>query len=118
MRPCQVIGLPRHSDVSQDDRILSMDGPISRRELRVLKRCPIAHLVYDQLRQFPNGPRDVIDAMQGLWERTSTPPRPIVESPDSLPRAVRELMERARRRPGESPELRGTNTEVALATWR
>jgi hypothetical protein len=117
MRPCPIIGLPRHPDVSQDERIMSMDGPISRLEVKILKSCPIAQRLHDQLRQFPNGPRDGIDAMQGLWEKTSVPAKPLTAEGPSLPLHVLALMDRVKRQPLDRPQLCGTNRSVALTSW-
>lgn len=117
MRPCSCIGLPRESDTSQEERILSMDGPLSRRQIKIYKRNPIGEKMADQMRMFPNGPRDLIDAAQGLWVRTAKPPKPIDVQAPRVPAQVLEMMRRARQDRSERPTLCGTSGNVRLQSW-
>ena len=117
MRPCPIVSMPRHTDVSQDERILSMDGPISRRELKIWKRCRIGDKLEQQLRQFPFGKRDGIDAMQGLWEKTSVPPKPLIIDTPNLPRHMLELMAKIKDERPDTPKFTGGANTVSLATW-
>jgi hypothetical protein len=74
-KPCSVIGIPRGTDASKQERILSMDGPLVRRELLFWKKCGIALKAVSQMKNFPMGADDILDTLHDLWVRTKTPSR-------------------------------------------
>jgi hypothetical protein len=53
MKPCPVVSIPRPSDVRKQERIISMDGPVTRREFKIWKRNPIGRRQYEQMQRFP-----------------------------------------------------------------
>jgi hypothetical protein len=112
-KPCPVAGITRGSDASKRERLLSMDGPITRRELLLWKKCGIALRAVTQLKQYPMGPDDILDMLHDFWIRTSTPPRSVEPvKPPLHPK----LMELIKQNDG-TRRLEGTNFTAKLATW-
>lgn len=112
-KPCPVISITRGPDTSKRERLLSMDGPITRRELLLWKKCGIALRAVTQLKQYPMGADDILDMLHDFWIRTSTPPRSV--EPEKLPLHPR-LMELLNQNDG-TRRLEGTNFTAKLATW-
>jgi hypothetical protein len=111
-KPCPVVGIDRGTDATKQERLLSMDGPITRRELLLYKKCPIAHRAVTQLKQYPMGPDDILDMLHDLWIRTQTPSREIEPEPPAFPDWVmRELYEH------EPPVMVGTHGKARLINW-
>jgi hypothetical protein len=112
-KPCNVVGITRGPDASKRERLLSMDGPITRRELLFWKKCGIALRAIQQLKQYPMGADDILDMLHDFWIRVSTPPRSVEpERPPLHPKLMALLKENDGTR-----RLEGTNFSVKLATW-
>jgi hypothetical protein len=112
-KPCQILSIKRPPDKSKPERILSMDGPVTRRELKVWRKCPIGQRVISQLSNFPYDRFDILDAMHDLWIRVLTPPPPLNVSDDPLHPELMKLI----RKHTEAPTLVGTNSTVKLLNW-
>lgn len=113
--PCAVRSIKRSAELRKTERILEMDGPVSRREVMFWERCPIARRTIDQYKGFPFDRFDILDAMHDLWVGTSTPGRPLTTGPKmdkDLAAILRGGLVAKR------PKLVGTNNTVALAAWR
>jgi hypothetical protein len=77
--PCPVVGIPRAPDVRKTERLLEMDGPATRREIRILETMPYAQRIIEQFEGFPFSKDDILDAIHDLWCKTRTPPRQMEE---------------------------------------
>jgi hypothetical protein len=113
--PCAVRSITRSPDMRKQERILEMDGPVSRREVRVLRSNPVGERFMAQLRNFPFDRDDLLDAAHDMWEGVLVPPRAMV--PEA--RAHRIFRKYLSRRLGraEEPRLEGTANEAKLAAW-
>lgn len=115
-KPCAVRSIQRSRDTRKHERILEMDGPIIRGDLKFWRGCPIAAKLMGQFRNFPFDRDDGLDATHDLWVGTMTPPAAIDESPPILhPELMRLLRQGAFER--EKPALVGTNSTVKLTAW-
>jgi hypothetical protein len=117
LKPCPVRSIKRSPDKRKQERILEMDGPVTRRELKFWKQCSISQKVMLQFMNFPFDRFDALDATHDLWEGTMTPPA-VIE--DQVPRLHKELQKLLRaemygKRQGVNI---GTNNRVNLTGWR
>ncbi len=117
-KPCNVVAITRSSNTSKHERLISMDGPISRRELKFWKECKIAEKVMNQFKKYPFDRYDALDATHDLWIKTRTPPRGVS---DDLPELHPELLAILRRcgklQDTDGPVLRGTSNTINLVNW-
>ncbi len=74
--PCQMVRITRPA-VRKTERILEMDGPVSRGELHFWTRDPVNKRVHRQFCHFPFDEDDGLDATHDLWVKTSMPPKPL-----------------------------------------
>lgn len=109
LAPTTVVSITRAPDRTKHDRLVSMDGPISRRELRFWKGCSIAKKVMQQFVGYPHDRYDALDACHDLWVRTSTPPMPLSAEEDALHPILREIAMR-----GSRTGFHGGTAQVAL----
>jgi hypothetical protein len=114
-KPCPVRSIKRSPDIRKQERIMEMDGPVTRRELKFWKRCPIADRAMRQFKGFPFDRDDILDAVHDLWVDTRTPARVMRAETPKWPPQILRFLERMDRR-GE-PQLRGTNNTVKLTAW-
>ena len=115
VKPCAIRSIQRSTDMRKQERILEMDGPVARRELKIWKECSVGQRLTQQFIGFPFDKDDLLDATHDLWVGTMTPPR---EMPDELPPLHPELMKLLRQSmAAKTPTLRGTNNTVRLSTW-
>ena len=112
VKPCQVVSIHRSSDMSKPERLLSMDGPISRRELKFWKKCGIAERAIMQLKHYPMGKDDILDAMHDLWIKTRTPPREVEPDLPPFPKWVMDELTN-----NDAPALVGTHGSAKLMNW-
>jgi hypothetical protein len=115
--PCPVRSIQRSAELRKQERILELDGPITRREFKIWTKCPeqVGHAAMQQLQHFPHDKMDVLDAIHDLWEGTSAPPPQKIEV---VPQLHPELLKLIRK--GETatkPTVRGTHTTVKLQSW-
>ena len=117
LRPCPVRSIQRSPDMRKHERILEMDGPVTRRELRFLRSCPISERAMLQFKNFPFDRFDLLDGIHDLWEGTISPPKQIEEtSPHLHPELQRLLRKTLVKR--DLVEVSGMNNTVKLAAWR
>lgn len=114
MRPCAVRSIRRSPELRKQERILEMDGPITRRELSFWRHCPITERAMQQLKNFPHDRFDILDALHDLWEQVRTPPPPEQRSDSPFPKEFEKYM---KKRFDGQPKLVGTNNQVRLASW-
>jgi hypothetical protein len=115
--PCPVISITRPPDLKKHERILSMDGPITRRELKFWKYCGIAQKVLNQFANYPFDRFDALDATHDLWIKTTTPPPPVVGDERRIDPQLQAMWDAALNECGETPVLKGTNNTVSLTAW-
>lgn len=75
--PCPIRSIERPKDATKQERILSMDGPITRGDLKIYRKNPIGKHLYQQLWNFPQDKDDALDTAHDMWVQTVTPPRAI-----------------------------------------
>lgn len=112
--PCRVIPIERSSDRTKLERILSMAGPIMRREVWFLKDNPVAKRMIQQLENFPHDRDDFLDSMHDHWIKTAQPTPPIEGRADTLHPLLLKLL---KLREGDGPKLCDTNASVSLQSW-
>jgi hypothetical protein len=113
-KPCPVRSITRSPEIRKQERLLEMDGPITRRELRFWKECSIAEKVMQQFKNFPFDRFDALDATHDLWVATVTPPR-VLEPQPVLHKEMQKILDKAMRRHAGHPH--GTNNTVRLTAW-
>jgi hypothetical protein len=114
--PCAVRSIKRSPNMRKDERILEMDGPISRCEHFIWKQNPIGEKMASELKNFPFDTKNVLDALHDMWESgVIVPPRLRLDSEESLHPDLRRLLRK--RRKGEGPQLVDTHNKVKLAGW-
>ena len=113
--PCGVRSIKRSSDMRKHERLLEMDGPITRRELKFWTKCNIAQKVMNQFTNFPFDKFDALDATHDLWVGVTTPSKPMAAMAPSVPvvfqKYLRDMDD------NEGPRLVGTNNTVRLTSW-
>jgi hypothetical protein len=114
-KPCPVRSITRSSDVRKHERLLEMDGPVTRREVHFWVRCAIANKVMQQFKEFPFGKFDALDATHDLWEHTMTPPPPMKAGEPQLHPELMKILKRSL--VAKEPTLCGTNNQVKLTAW-
>jgi hypothetical protein len=114
-KPCPVVSIKRKGDMTKQERIISMDGPLSRGELLFWKECGIAERAMKQMKQYPHGKDDILDAMHDLWEKTTTPPREIEEERSGLHPALLAIINQNQLEDG--PIKVGSSNTIKLASW-
>jgi hypothetical protein len=112
--PCPIRSIHRSPDVRKDERILELDGPISRSEFKIWRKNPVGEKLATQLKNFPHDLKDTLDAAHDMWVGVLLPPRPMEEIEPHIPREILALMGEHE---GESV-LKGTSNSVSLAQWR
>jgi hypothetical protein len=112
-KPCQVKSIKRSADMRKHERILEMDGPVSRRELKFWTKCAIAGKVMKQFEHFPFDRFDALDATHDLWEQTTTPPPMQTDATPFLHPELMKILERGMA--AKTPALLGTTNQVNLA---
>jgi hypothetical protein len=114
MPPCRVVGITRGADTTKHERILEMDGPVVRRELKFWTRCDIAHKSVQQFKAFPFDKFDILDAIHDLWVKVKTPPRPTLVAGAGMPPFMQKLLKEQEK---EGRRLCGGNNSVTLSHW-
>jgi hypothetical protein len=113
---CPIRSIKRPPDMRKTERILEMDGPISRFELKFWKNCKIATKAMTQFKNFPHDRFDILDAVHDLWGHgTMAPARETTDAGIQMHPLMAELM-RLRKKNAQK-KLVGTNSTVQLATW-
>lgn len=112
-KPCPVVGIERPPDRTKAERIMSMDGPVTRREVKFWRKCSIADKVMNQFKNFPYDRDDGLDAMHDFWIKTRTPSPPMVDVIPNIPREFQKML-REEEFTGR-PQLTGTNNTIPLA---
>ena len=113
--PCAVRSITRSPDMRKTERILQMEGPISRGDFKIWTQNPIGRRLASQLIGFPYDRDDILDGHRDLWTGAMIPPRPIEREDRELHEAVESILNR--RKKGAEPKLVGTNTSVVLTNW-
>lgn len=113
--PCPIVSIKRPPDMTKHERILSMDGPITRREVFFWKHNRIGAKVMQQFKNYPFDRFDALDATHDLWIRVQTPPKPLgPELPRLHPLLAALLKDSAE---GDRTLVGGHNS-VNLTSWR
>jgi hypothetical protein len=112
-KPCPIRSIKRSTDMHKQERILEMDGPITRRELKIWRQCPIGDQAVQQLLHFPMDKDDILDALHDLWVDTYTPPKGDKDLYDIHP-SFAFILNRSKY---EGPKVVGTTNQVQLANW-
>lgn len=115
--PCPVVSITRSPDARKVERIITMEGPVSRREIHVWKANPIGAKLLGQYKEFPHGRFDILDTCHDMWLSTRKPPK--ATSPDQLtiPPEFEKILARAMLLGEERPTLTGLSNEVQLSSW-
>jgi len=114
--PVPVRSIKRSPDMRKAERIMEMDGPVTRRELRIWKECRIAERAVAQLKGFPFDRDDILDALHDLWGKgVRTPPRVMEPTLPDMPKEMLAILQQIDKQ--KQPVLRGTNNSVKLAHW-
>ena len=112
LSPCTVQSIPRSTQVHKNERLISMEGPIERREAHIWKGNPVGEKLAREYRDWPFGTDNLLDTAHDFWIRTSTPPKEIEPEIPAIPPIIAELMQR-----NQAGELTGLNNTVKLAGW-
>jgi len=115
VKSCPVRSIHRSADMRKTERILEMDGPVTRRELKFWRKCGIAEKVMLQFKNFPFDRFDALDATHDLWEATMTPPKQMQESSPGLHKEMRKILNMQLK--GQPRIVGGTNNTVKLTAW-
>lgn len=110
--PCPIRSIKRSTDMHKSERLLQMEGPISRREFKIWSKNPIGRRLAMQLTNYPHDKDDVMDAHRDLWTAVVLPSRPM----ESVERDVHvefEKILKGRANKG-NPKLKGTSASVTL----
>jgi hypothetical protein len=110
-KPCAVRSITRSADKSKQTRILEMDGPVTRRELKFWTQNPVGRKTMLQFQNFPFDRFDALDAAHDFWEATMTPPPVLEEKSLLMPRELERILARRMRKDG------GTVQQVQLSSW-
>ena len=115
-KPCSIISITRPPNKRKGQRIMQMEGAVSRDELRIWKKCPIIHRCMNELRGFPFSTDNFLDSMRDLFERAPVPSRPLIHAPRVVHKEVEALLKLAV--DGKRPKPEGLSQTVQLETWR
>lgn len=110
-KPCAIRSITRSPDKRKHERILEMDGPITRRELKFWERCSVSRKTMLQLENFPFDRDDALDALHDFWDGVVTPPPALQERSPVMPKELAAILDK---RGGRD---RGTTQAVALSAW-
>lgn len=113
--PVPIRSIQRSADMRKTERLLQMDGPISRREVQILKSCPVAQKLETQLVNFPHDKDDLLDALRDLWTGVMVPARPLQGVEPRIHAEITKLLNL--RKKGQKPTLRHTHNVVQLENW-
>ena len=113
--PCPIRSIKRSPDMQKTERILQMEGPISRREFKILRENPIGTRFATQLKNFPFDKDDILDAHRDLWSGIVLPSRSMDEPDKELHDEIAAILKRNKYKGRE--KLVGTNTTVKLTAW-
>ncbi len=117
LSPCKIVAIHRSSEMSKPERIISMDGPICRRELKFWKSCRIAEKVMNQFLRYPFDKFDALDATHDLWVKTRCPPRTVdPETKYVIPKEIQAILDNYHS--GDDPVTKGTSNTIKLENWR
>ena len=114
-KPCMITSIKRPPDMKKHERIVSMDGPISRREVKFHTKAPFVQRVFNQFANYPFDKDDILDAFHDLWVSTTEPPRPITNVEPEMDRDLARILSQASK---DGSTLVGTNNVIELASWR
>lgn len=114
--PCSVRSITRSAELRKQERILEMEGPVSRREAHIWTENPIGARTVTQLKNFPFDRDDILDAMHDAWEGVMVPSRPMGAKVIRIHPAFRKAMRRWTREDG--PRVEDTSNTVTLSAWR
>ncbi len=114
--PCPMTKIKR-SATRKTERILEMDGPVSRGELHFWTKDPMNKRVHRMFCHFPFDKFDALDATHDLWKKTQIPPKALGIRGDQ-PMTPEEILTALKMGPRRS---RGKVTDAAgssrLARW-
>ena len=114
LKPCPIRSIKRSPDMRKHERILEMDGPVSRRELHWYIKNPISMRMVTQFKNFPYDRYDILDAVHDFWVDAYPPPRSGVTETPNMPIEFKKALERMRARKGSTS---GTNNTSNLTSW-
>lgn len=118
MPPCPIVSIVRGSDMTKNERILAMTGPMERREVHIWKSNPIGRKLYDEHKQFPYGTKNGLDTCHDFWIKARPPARQIFGETRKMDPAFKKLYERAMMRSEDrQPSLIGASHTSALEGW-
>lgn len=112
--PCPVRSIHRSPDMRKPERILEMEGPISRREFKIWVDNPVGQRQAAQIKNFPHDRDDWLDVIHDFWEATLVPPREMPPDPKAIHPAILKLLKRL----DKNAALTGTSNQVRLTSWR
>ncbi len=115
---CQIISIPRSSDMRKTERILMTTGPVSRHETRVWKRNPIGRRLIQDHKEFPYGPLDLLDTCHDMYLKTHKPARRVGANLVEIHPLFLKLLKSSMLEKGEEPFTEGMSNSVKLSNWR
>ena len=111
LKPCAIRSITRSPNMRKHERILEMDGPVTRREVRFYDKNPIGRKLMQQFTNFPFDRFDGLDAAHDMWDGCMAPPAQIESREPVFPREFEKLFARRKRKD------MGTVQHVQLASW-
>lgn len=118
MPPCQVVSITRSSDMRKEERILSMTGPMERREVHIWTSNPIGRKLYDEHKQFPYGTKNGLDTCHDFWIKARPPARQLIPDTRRMDPSFKRILDRVMMRDGDKrPGLVGASNSSALEGW-
>ena len=116
MTPCAIRSITRSPDKRKHERLLEMDGPITRRELKFWKQNPIARKQMTQFQNFPFDRFDILDATHDLWVSAHCPPAVIEDIEPTLHKEFQKLLRR-NMFGKQQGQIVGTIAPTKLSNW-
>jgi len=112
----KIVSITRSPNARKQERILEMDGPVTRREVHFWADDPMGHKLHHQFTKFPLDRFDGLDGFHDLWVKTKTPPRKVLvaESRYTVHPELRHLLVDY---DDPTVTLRGVNNTVKLSNW-
>ena len=115
-KPCAVRSITRSPDKRKHERILEMDGPVTRRELKFYEKNPVARKTMLQFQNFPFDKFDALDAVHDMWVGTMKPPPVIEDTPPMIPRELQKILQ-AQMYGKRKGQIVGTIAPSRLSAW-
>lgn len=115
---CRVVSIKRSPDMRKQERLLEMDGPIARRELKIWKANPVALKTMTELKEFPQGRDNLLDVLHDYWVQAPVPPRQREAEMAHVHPELAKILRDKMYDESEAPVLRDTSNTIALSNWR